>query len=164
MSTNGQPTTSPISTAAGAAGPAPEPAQADLARNALVDISSEMVQIYKEQFGRGPTRVRTEFAAFDVRAVRLAGKTVVRVSGDLDIATAPELQRVAICVLPTVPRELRIDLARVPFLDSSGLRALLHVARAAAQLDRRVVIVRAGAQIRRLFDIAGASPHFDFKD
>jgi uncharacterized protein YbcI len=32
----------------------------------LMQISNEMVRIYKEQFGRGPTRARTEFAGADL--------------------------------------------------------------------------------------------------
>jgi uncharacterized protein YbcI len=30
------------------------------------EISREMVRLYKDQFGRGPTRVRTEFAGPDI--------------------------------------------------------------------------------------------------
>jgi uncharacterized protein YbcI len=30
------------------------------------DISREMVRLYKDQFGRGPTRARTEFAGPDI--------------------------------------------------------------------------------------------------
>jgi uncharacterized protein YbcI len=32
----------------------------------LAEISREMVRLYKEQFGRGPTKVRTNFAGPDV--------------------------------------------------------------------------------------------------
>lgn len=36
------------------------------ANSALAAISGEMVRLYKEHFGRGPTRVRTEWAGDDV--------------------------------------------------------------------------------------------------
>jgi uncharacterized protein YbcI len=32
----------------------------------LADVSREMVRIYKEQFGRGPTKARTQWAGADV--------------------------------------------------------------------------------------------------
>jgi uncharacterized protein YbcI len=32
----------------------------------LADISREMVRVYKDQFGRGPTRARTQWAGTDV--------------------------------------------------------------------------------------------------
>ena len=31
----------------------------------LLQVSNEMVRLYKEQFGRGPTRVRTDWAGLD---------------------------------------------------------------------------------------------------
>jgi uncharacterized protein YbcI len=37
----------------------------DSAPNPLLEISNEMVRIYKEQFGRGPTKVRTNYAGPD---------------------------------------------------------------------------------------------------
>jgi uncharacterized protein YbcI len=40
-------------------------------QSVLMDISSEMVQIYKTQFGRGPTRTRTEWCGNDVITVVL---------------------------------------------------------------------------------------------
>lgn len=39
--------------------------QADAGRG-LAEISNEMVRLYKDQFGRGPTRVRTKWAGPDV--------------------------------------------------------------------------------------------------
>jgi uncharacterized protein YbcI len=37
----------------------------------LADISREMVGLYKEQFGRGPTKTRTNFAGLDIVVVTL---------------------------------------------------------------------------------------------
>ena len=34
-------------------------------RRSLYEISNAMVQIYKDQFGRGPTKVRTHYAGPD---------------------------------------------------------------------------------------------------
>jgi uncharacterized protein YbcI len=43
----------------------------DGAGGTTLAVSNEMVRIYKEQFGRGPTRVRTSFAGADVVTVVL---------------------------------------------------------------------------------------------
>ena len=40
-------------------------------RSVLASISNEMVQLYKEYFGRGPTRVRTDWANQDTLLVLL---------------------------------------------------------------------------------------------
>jgi uncharacterized protein YbcI len=39
---------------------------ADPAISALAEISREMVRLYKEQFGRGPTKARSNFAGPDL--------------------------------------------------------------------------------------------------
>jgi uncharacterized protein YbcI len=39
---------------------------ADSTYSVRAEISREMVRLYKEQFGRGPTRARTEFAGPDI--------------------------------------------------------------------------------------------------
>src|SRR3954449_131444 len=38
----------------------------DFHTSVRADISREMVRLYKDQFGRGPTRARTEFAGPDI--------------------------------------------------------------------------------------------------
>jgi uncharacterized protein YbcI len=38
----------------------------DPTHSVRAEISREMVRLYKEQFGRGPTRARTEFAGPDI--------------------------------------------------------------------------------------------------
>lgn len=48
-------------------------AEASPAYSVLAEISREMVRLYKEQFGRGPTRARTEFAGPDIVISTLEG-------------------------------------------------------------------------------------------
>jgi uncharacterized protein YbcI len=38
----------------------------DSTHSVRAEISREMVRLYKEQFGRGPTKARTEFAGADI--------------------------------------------------------------------------------------------------
>jgi uncharacterized protein YbcI len=44
---------------------------ADYRQSVLAEISREMVRLYKEQFGRGPTKARTNFAGPDIVIVTL---------------------------------------------------------------------------------------------
>jgi uncharacterized protein YbcI len=43
----------------------------DSPSSVLAEISREMTRIYKEQFGRGPTKTRTNFAGLDIVIVTL---------------------------------------------------------------------------------------------
>lgn len=50
----------------------PEPTEtADYRQSVLAEISREMVRLYKKQFGRGPTKTRTNFAGPDIVIVTL---------------------------------------------------------------------------------------------
>jgi uncharacterized protein YbcI len=43
----------------------------DYRQSVMAEISREMVRLYKEQFGRGPTKARTNFAGADIVIVTL---------------------------------------------------------------------------------------------
>jgi uncharacterized protein YbcI len=46
--------------------PEPRAATDDRAESIRAELSREMVRLYKEQFGRGPTKARTNFAGPDI--------------------------------------------------------------------------------------------------
>src|SRR3954471_345110 len=48
-----------------------QPTPAERQQVVLMEISNAMVRLYKEQFGRGPTRARTEWAGRDALVVFL---------------------------------------------------------------------------------------------
>ena len=52
------------------------------------------------------------------------GVPVVRVVGELDIATAPDLEQAVDAALTARPRALVVDLTPATFLDSSGARTI----------------------------------------
>jgi uncharacterized protein YbcI len=51
--------------------PGPAPNQGTSDHGVLSAVSNEMVRIYKEQFGRGPTKTRTQWAGPDILVVTL---------------------------------------------------------------------------------------------
>jgi anti-anti-sigma factor len=88
---------------------------------------------------------------FDVRVTTMpSGATVLSVSGDLDLATAPELERVLGETEP--PTHLVVDLTGCGFLDSSGMRVLVGARRAGH--EARIDIVASDAGIVRALEIA----------
>ncbi|MDK3256553.1 STAS domain-containing protein [Blastococcus capsensis] len=69
---------------------------------------------------------------FDVARTTVAGRPALTVRGELDIATAPQLTEAADAVLAGSPSALVVDLTPTTFLDSSGARTLIVLARRAA--------------------------------
>jgi anti-anti-sigma factor len=82
------------------------------------------------------------------------GERVIRLRGELDIESAPELERVLLRSRPAGQRVV-LDLAELKFMDSTGLRVLLR-GRAAADEGRWEIGLRnVPPTIRRLFDMTG---------
>lgn len=69
---------------------------------------------------------------FEVARTTIAGRPALTVRGELDVATAPRLAEAAQSLLATSPGALVVDLTPTAFLDSSGARTLVGIARRAA--------------------------------
>jgi anti-anti-sigma factor len=82
------------------------------------------------------------------------GERVIRLRGELDIDSAPDLERALLRSRPARERVV-LDLAELKFMDSTGLRVLLR-ARVAADEGRWEIALRnVPPTIRRLFDMTG---------
>jgi len=82
---------------------------------------------------------------------------VVAVSGDLDAHTAPALEEIVEQAAEQGP--LIVDMSRVDFVDSSGLRSLLK-ARSLGDEDVEVTLRSPSASTVRLLQITGLTDHF----
>ena len=95
--------------------------------------------------------------AMTVRPRRVGHRTVLAVTGEVDLATAPELRSAVDTALASGAQELWLDLSATAFMDSSGLHVLLDAHRRMRRLRRRLAIVCPGGPVRRLFEIAGVA-------
>jgi anti-sigma B factor antagonist len=98
--------------------------------------------------------LRTAAAPLGVAEQASNGERVVRVDGELDIATAPELEH---ALLRPRPRNERVilDLANLRFMDSTGLRVLLRATKAAKDGRWELFLRNVPHNIRRLFSLSG---------
>ncbi|NEK87650.1 STAS domain-containing protein [Blastococcus saxobsidens] len=69
---------------------------------------------------------------FDVERTTIAGRAALTVRGEVDIATSAQVADAAASLLDTAPAGLVIDLSPTRFLDSSGARVLVAIARRCA--------------------------------
>jgi anti-sigma B factor antagonist len=82
----------------------------------------------------------------------------VAVEGELDLATADEV-REANAVAARVRYPLVLDLSECYFIDSSGLRSVIHVDGAVAAVDEAMVIVTVSPQVRKMLALTGIDGH-----
>jgi anti-anti-sigma factor len=100
---------------------------------------------------------------FTYSAERHDDTVVIVLQGELDLATAPELERVADDALATPCAKLVIDLRELTFLDSSGMRAFLRIQ---AKLGDGVVLalIPGPQAVQRVFELAGLTAALPFRD
>jgi anti-anti-sigma factor len=93
---------------------------------------------------------------FGIRVLPMqAGIARVRVIGEVDLCTAPLLEKALVRELEAASK-LLLDLSEVSFLDSSGLHAIVSAARAASANGGMLAVDSPlPAQARRVIEITG---------
>lgn len=79
-------------------------------------------------------------------------RALVSLSGELDIGCADNVRE---ALLTVQAPEVRIDLAQLRFIDSTGLRVLLAVHQEASKAERSVVYVRPSGGVQRILELSG---------
>lgn len=81
---------------------------------------------------------------------------IVLLTGEMDLATAPELDSAIGALCEAGTEQIEIDLTGLSFIDCSGLRSLLLAADRCTRHDCRLSIIRpVSSQARRLWEITG---------
>jgi anti-sigma B factor antagonist len=89
------------------------------------------------------------------------GWTLVRLRGDLDVASAPDLRaRLLDSLDRRPPTGLILDLSMLEFIDSSGTAVLVRTERRARLLGCTLVLVAPQAPVARVLQICGLDQHF----
>jgi anti-sigma B factor antagonist len=88
---------------------------------------------------------------------------VLTLGGELDLATTPVLQEwLAPAMRGTAT--VVINLSRLSFIDSSGLRLLVQAERQLRDSGGRLVLVRGPRAVHRVFELTSLVSHFEFCD
>jgi len=78
---------------------------------------------------------------------------VMQLHGELDVASAPELERELMQVADDDVQLIVLDLRELEFMDSTGLRAVLMANQAAGDAGRRFGLVKGPEQVQRLLSL-----------
>jgi len=87
----------------------------------------------------------------------LEGDTV-KLSGSLDTATAPELDRALAPVLATGVKNIIFDLTNLKFISSAGLRVFSSTRKQLRERGRQATFVQMQPQIQEVFEMIKALP------
>jgi anti-anti-sigma factor len=88
---------------------------------------------------------------------------IVRMSGRLDSNTAQPAEDSFSRVLGEGPPRLAVDLSKLEYISSAGLRVLLVVAKKVQQAKGKVVLFGLGRNVREVFSISGFDQIFSIE-
>lgn len=91
---------------------------------------------------------------------RVAGTIRFTLSGELDIATAPEFDRALRTAQHTAGR-VTVDLRRLRFMDCGGLAVIIAAAKRASANGGSFRIVRGPPHVHRLFTLTDADSQIE---
>lgn len=85
--------------------------------------------------------------------------SLVRVRGEIDVTTAPDLREVLLLAHDCTARDVTVDLRRVSFIDSKAIAILVHVHRDLAAVGHRLRIQNARGSVEKVLRLTGVTDY-----
>lgn len=103
---------------------------------------------------------RNTVPAFDLVTTRTDERAVVRVAGELDPATAPQLAEELLGLAGAGARSVTLDLAELTFIDSTGLSVLIDGLRLLRDAKGDLALRSPNPSTMKIFEITGLTGVF----
>jgi anti-anti-sigma factor len=101
---------------------------------------------------------------FDLHVERRGSVAILRVSGELDITGAEFLETRIKELAGDSPDVVVIDLRKVSFMDSTGLRSLLRARARGSEEGWSLKLIRGPEPVHRVLELTRMDDVFDFAD
>jgi anti-sigma B factor antagonist len=102
--------------------------------------------------------------SLDVTTEQYPGQTRVVLIGELDIASTDGLEKQLAAIEADSPNTIVLDLRRVEFIDSTGLRALIAADQRARSEGRRLAVVRGPNAVAHLLAVTQLDQRLEIVD
>jgi anti-sigma B factor antagonist len=89
---------------------------------------------------------------------------LIELFGELDLATAPELEEVIARAETTDARQIVVDLSGLEFIDSTGISLLITTAQRSSMNDGRLRLLRGTGQVDRVMALCRLHGRLPFAD
>ena len=100
----------------------------------------------------------------DVRTEDRNGLVHMALVGELDLSSVAKVQEELRRIEAGSPATLVLDLSKLSFLDSTGLRCIVTADERAREAGRRIVIVRGPDAVQRVFAITRLEERLEIVD
>lgn len=99
----------------------------------------------------------------EITQQQLQSTVVLHVVGAVDSNTAPELQEALMRATEAPTGGVELDLARVSYMSSAGLRVLLMAAKALQKRSERLKLINVPLPIQNVLNLTGFATFIDVK-
>jgi anti-anti-sigma factor len=110
------------------------------------------------------TRIRTVSTDLSIQRSDDARGVVLTLVGELDVVSAPELERMLSEVLGQPHTRVMLDLNGLRFVDSAGVSVLIKAKQHAESGGRTLVLRRPTEQLERVFSLVGLADWLEIED
>lgn len=93
--------------------------------------------------------------SFTVQLQPRADAALIVVSGELDIASAPELEQALDQIRPESTTLVIVDLRGLEFMDSTGLSIIVRAHQRLSEHNCELTLIKGPPQVQRLLDLTG---------
>jgi anti-anti-sigma factor len=101
---------------------------------------------------------------FDLHVERRGSTAILRLSGELDITGAEHLDTCIRELATNSPDAVVIDLRRVSFMDSTGLRSLVRARACGPEAEWSLKLVRGPDPVHKVLELTRMDDVFEFVD
>lgn len=102
--------------------------------------------------------------SIDIRTDEAGAASAVVVSGEVDVSNADELRSALDTALASSAPALTVDLAEVPYIDSTGIGVLVGAAHRAAEKDVRLEVARPQRNVARVLGLLGVTAELNIRE
>ena len=92
-----------------------------------------------------------------------SNETLIRVAGEVDLYSSPELRKVILKSIPSSRAELTIDLSGVTYIDSSGVATLVEGLRSSREKGAAFVLLSPSPSVMQVLELARLDSVFEVR-
>ncbi len=100
----------------------------------------------------------------EIKTVQTAPVTVVEISGRIDTTTSGAFQKEIIDILKANGNDIELSCEELEYISSSGLRALLMLAKTANSMQKGVTLSKVTQMVKKVITVSHFDAFFNMKE
>ncbi|KKE80722.1 STAS domain-containing protein [Oceanobacillus caeni] len=99
----------------------------------------------------------------NIDIVEERNKSVVRLSGEIDVYTAPQLKEKLLPLTKMTGNEVEVDMEFVSYMDSTGLGVFISALKSSNENSSKLKMINLSDRVYRVFNITGLHEIMDLE-